>query len=1557
MKKLFYVFLLFLFQKTLINAQSWGDYTLIARQGQTTVNLFNLNNTVYKSWTGLPGGTGYSSYMLPNGELLRSVTVSGASLTGGGVHGRVQKVSWSGAILWDYTLNTSSPKTILHHDICPLPNGNVLVIQYEETTAAMRAAVGYTGSQTLWTENILELQPSGTNGANIVWQWKLWDHLVQNVNTGLSNYGIPSQNPQLLDINYNSNSRKDWVHANGLDYNANKDQIIFSSHYLNEAYVIDHSTTTTQAASHSGGNGGKGGDFLYRFGNPAAYGYSGVTFDVIHDSHWIPEDCPNAGQMVAFHNNGGGSNSAVEFWQPPVSGFNFTYSAGTAYGPAALSNHIVTNGKSTNMSNSQQLPNGNHLICLATIGSVYEINSSNSVVWSYSTGGTTPQARRYSACFINGNPTGTITPTATTVCTNGATTLNFAPSATGNYTYAWSASNGGFSSSTQNPTVNPTQTTTYTLNITSGTGASACTGTVQTTITVSPPPSANAGADVTINNGQSTSLTASGGTTYAWSNGQSGASINVSPTATTTYTVTVTNSAGCSATDAVVVYVNAQPVSAVATATPSTVCSGTPTTLNVTGSGGSGSYTYVWSSVPTGFSSSLKNPTISPTQTTTYSVVVTSGGQSTTASVGVNVNPLPLANAGNDVTILYGQSTTLTANGGSTYAWSNGQSGASITVSPLQTTTYTVSVTDANGCVATDAVVVNITFPVVTATTTASPSTVCVGESMQLQCTPLGGNGNYTFNWSSSNGTFSSSLQNPTVTPVSSTTYTVSVTSASGSTTSQIFVGVNTLPSANAGQDVTIVQGQNTILTASGGANYAWSNGQFGATINVSPSQTTNYTVTVTDGNGCKAVDNVLVNVVSVLQGNITTTKNIICAGANTQLNAVANGGTGVYTYNWSGNGFSSSLQNPTITPSQTTTYTVTITSGTQTTTSSVVITVNPLPTANAGSDITVTQGNTATLTASGGTTYAWSSGQSGATITVTPSQTTNYTVTVTNANGCKATDVVTVFVNIPPPLVVSATATASTICEGKSTSLNAIANGGNNTYTYNWSSQPNGLVATTASVNVNPLQTTVYTVTVSSGNTTSTASVTVTVNPLPVAIINAPGSITIGQNATLTASGGSTYLWSNNEATAVINVTPTTTTTYTVTVTNTNGCSSVAQTTLAVTGVPLSATATATNPNICVGNSTQLNVLVSGEVGNSTFAWSSSVGNFTATTQNPIVSPTQTTTYTVTITNNNKQVTASTSVTVNPLPTANAGNQVAILIGETATLTASGGTIYLWNTGETTATIQVKPTKTTVYTVTVTNNNGCSASDQVVVSVNQPLTVTIKSTVATICAGDSSQISAIATGGTGNTYTYIWSSQPIGFSANTAVVKVTPIQNTTYTVTVNDGTYQTISQIDIIALALPNAPTVTVKKDTLYSSAAVGNQWYWNGKIIPNATGNKLYVDKTGNYQVKITDSNGCQSKLSTIIYYQQVGTQEIVEKSTIIVTPNPTTGRLNVTSSNFSQNYKVEIFTIEGKKVFAAENVTTIDISHQIDGLYFVKITDNNTKRQFLNKIVLNR
>lgn len=548
--------LLLVFAVSAVNAQKWGDYTFYSVQNTNAAYLLDTNNAVFKTWTFSSAPTGYSSYLMPGGDMFRSVKVSNSTFQGGGQTGKIQKVSYTGTILWNFQYSNSS--YAMHHDFCPMPNGNVLLICYELKTAAEVSAAGGSSNIAMWPEKIVEVKPTGLTTGEVVWEWHVWDHLVQSVNSAKANYQTSIvEHPELLNINYKQS--KDWIHMNGIDYNPILDQIVVSSHNLNEWWVIDHSTTTAEAASHSGGNGGKGGDFLYRWGNPAAYGATGTAIlNVTHDAHWIPEGTPNAGRLVGYNNRGvSNSASAVDQIDPPRVDYNYTKSGTSAYLPSTYATRHACNGYSSNMSNSLQLPNGNTFVCMATSGYMYEVNPAGNIIWSKTASGTVAQAQRYQACYIN-NPA----PAIPTVTDNGVSlTASSAAS------YQWYR-NGNLMVGANNQSYTPLEAGIYVVRVTDNVScvysysqgykfvSATAFGVAITTSSNSlcPGDSADIHA-VLINASDTTDLVWTSNPTGFSSNAQS---FTVSPSVTTVYILSASDSAR-TAIDSLKIIVNEKP--------------------------------------------------------------------------------------------------------------------------------------------------------------------------------------------------------------------------------------------------------------------------------------------------------------------------------------------------------------------------------------------------------------------------------------------------------------------------------------------------------------------------------------------------------------------------------------------------------------------------------------------------------------------------------------------------------------------------------------------------------------------------------------------------------------------------------------------------------------------------------------------------------------------------------------------------------------------------------------------------------------------------------------
>lgn len=391
----------------LISQDVFEGYTLFTPGGgggggSATTYLKDNNLTNIQTWSH-SNGPASMPYLIFGDEsgwentlLIYPYRVNNPTMESGGVGGAFECLTWDGDFVWGYVLSNSNYQH--HHDVEPLPNGNVLMIAWEKKTATEAYAAGRTTINNplnqMWSEAIFEIQSDGNGGGEVVWKWHLWDHLIQDADPGYENYGVVSDHPELFDIN-NGNAGSsggpggatgDWMHINAVSYNAEFDQIVISSRFQDEIFVIDHSTTTEEAASHSDGNYGRGGDFLYRWGNPQNYDRGNNSDQILDDQHsinWIPEGYPGEGNFILFNN---GSNEALEF-DPPMDedGF-YAIEDGQPYGPDV----IIWDSPyySTAMQGGAfRLPNGNTLITDCDSADIEEITESGSVVWSYSQSG------------------------------------------------------------------------------------------------------------------------------------------------------------------------------------------------------------------------------------------------------------------------------------------------------------------------------------------------------------------------------------------------------------------------------------------------------------------------------------------------------------------------------------------------------------------------------------------------------------------------------------------------------------------------------------------------------------------------------------------------------------------------------------------------------------------------------------------------------------------------------------------------------------------------------------------------------------------------------------------------------------------------------------------------------------------------------------------------------------------------------------------------------------------------------------------------------------------
>ncbi|MBL7925958.1 MAG: T9SS type A sorting domain-containing protein [Bacteroidia bacterium] len=1087
------------------------------------------------------------------------------------------------------------------------------------------------------------------------------------------------------------------------------------------------------------------------------------------------------------------------------------------------------------------------------------------------------------------------------LCTGAATgTIDVTVTpGTAPYTFAWSDSN-------TNEDRTGLTAGTYTVTVTDANG---CTATVSATLTE---PAAAVSANCTGtnvscfggNNGTA-SVLAGGGVspyTYAWSNGSTDASIT--GLTANTYTVTVTDANGCTVTCA---YVVTEPSAVVAACSGTNVdCFGNSTgSASVLASGGTASYTYLWST-------SASTSTITGLAANTYTVTVTDGNGCTASCNYVVTQPVALGAVCSGTNVnCFGNSTgsaSVAASDGTapySYMWSNGATDASIT--GLAANTYTVTVTDANGC--TISCGYTVMQPATALAVVCSGNNVSCNGGSNGSASVLASDGTapYTYAWS--NGSTDASI-----TGLTANTYTVTVTDANGCTlscnyavTEPASVTANcsvTSPITIAGND-----GQVTVVAGGGTSpySYLWSNGQTTATATGLSDGI--YTVTVTDANNCTSTCSVTLPAFLPLSATCSNTT-VSCNGGNDGTATVlAAGGSSPYAYLWSTGATTASIAGLTAN-----TYTVTVTDNIGTTASCQTTVAEPavLTATMSSTNVTCAGGNdgTATVLAGGGTspyTYLWSNSQTNA--TATGLVTATYTVTVTDANGCTVSN--SILVNDNPVVVVTATASPDTICNGSSSILT-----GSGAVTYTW--MPGSLSGTT--VSVSPTANTTYTVTGADANgCTATATVSVVVEPAPT--VNAGADITVCGccNALVLLNGAiggtaSSATWSviPNPGDAYLgagvlsNANSLSTATYAPAAADAGRQVTIVLTTDDPAGVCAPATDTVvitvtqcpdytvSNDTLCAPGSasfdlntliTSNNAVISTVTYHSTLADAQSGSNALT---NPVAIAATTTYYLRAATAGSpicKDIDSIEVVVLTPV-VATASADVFICEGQSTTLSvsASGGMptpdyTYAWSPAvgldnTTAASVNANPTVTTNYTVVVTDRNGCTAVDSVLVTVGLVPSVALVQDSVT-CNGQSN--GSIQATGTGSSGTYNFSINPDPNSqsfANTAgPVTFTNLPAGVYTVTIADFSNGCTSTSSIEVLQ-PNAlignasVSDSVSCNGMSDGAVTANPtggtggytYSWTNSSNINVGTTQTVTGLPGDvYTVTVTDINGC--------------------------------------------------------------------------------------------------
>jgi hypothetical protein len=393
--------------------RAFRGYNLINPSGKSTY-LFDNEGRVVHSWTS-EYGSSVVAYLLENGHLFRPAEAANRKpgFQGPAIGGRIQEFDWDGNLVWDFEYQ--SDKRLPHHDAIKLPNGNALLICWEwidekEAVAQGRRPETVKDSH-LQPDCLVEIKPTGRTTGDVVWEWRSWDHLIQDLDRTRPNHGKVAEHPERIDVNYmhgdddqasppkdqqrRPRKEPDWMHVNAVAYNADLDQVVVSSPHFCEIWIIDHGTTTEEARGHTGGRWGKGGDLLYRWGNPRAYRH-GTKLDqrlfFQHNIQWIPKGLSGEGHLLVFNNGGGRSpveySSVDEFMPPTDPAGNYLRGERGTFGPAeALWSYTAPDKKDFDswfISGAQRLPNGDTLINAGANGIVFEVTPERDTVWKFS---------------------------------------------------------------------------------------------------------------------------------------------------------------------------------------------------------------------------------------------------------------------------------------------------------------------------------------------------------------------------------------------------------------------------------------------------------------------------------------------------------------------------------------------------------------------------------------------------------------------------------------------------------------------------------------------------------------------------------------------------------------------------------------------------------------------------------------------------------------------------------------------------------------------------------------------------------------------------------------------------------------------------------------------------------------------------------------------------------------------------------------------------------------------------------------------------------------------
>ncbi len=1064
-------------------------------------------------------------------------------------------------------------------------------------------------------------------------------------------------------------------------------------------------------------------------------------------------------------------------------------------------------------------------------------------------------------------------------------------------------------------------------------------------------PSAPLYATVTVSNvlcyGNPTggiNLTVTGGTlpyTYLWSNGAVTEDLINIPSGT--YNVTVTDANGCTTTSTGTV--TQPPAALTATAAVTNVlCNGNSTgTVNLTVTGGTSPYAFLWSNGAT-------SEDLTAVEAGSYSVTVTDANNCTTTAVAVITEPEVLsATAGLTHVLCFGESTggiNLVVTGGVepyTFLWSNGASSEDLTDIPSGT--YTVTITDANGCTTTSGG--TITQPAAAlAAGTVVTNVLCYGNPTGgINLTVTGGTLPYIYLWS--NGAVTEDLIN-----IPAGIYNVTITDANGCTTTS--TGTVTQPSAalaaTAAVTDVLCNGNSTgtvNLTVMGGTSpyaFLWSNGA--TSEDLTAVEAGSYSVTVTDANNCTTTAVAVITEPEVLSATAGLT-HVLCFGESTGgINLVVTGGVEPYTFLWS-NGASS--EDLTDIPSGT--YTVTITDANGCTTTSGGTITQPAAALAAGTVVTnvLCYGNPTggiNLTVTGGTLpyiYLWSNGAVTEDLINIPAGI--YNVTITDANGCTTTSTGTV--TQPSAALAATAAVTDVLCNGNSTgTVNLTVTGGTSPYTYLWS---NGAI--TEDLTDVPAGT--YSVTVTdAGSCTTTSSATVS-EPEPftgtVLITSVACFGESNGSVNLTVAGGTspyTFIWSNGEVTE--DISDLLSGLYSVTVKDANDCEI---TVTATVTQPVSALGgnIASQTDVSVWGGSDGTVTVEGtggtapylyRIGSGEFQSSGEFGSLAAGIYSITIQDVNLCTFelTVTIIQPDEELTANIISQTNVSCNGESNGSV--------TVEGWGGTIpfeYSLNSGTYQESGTFSSLAAGTYTITVRDAEMSTFDIEVIITEPDLLAVTTTS-IDNLCFGGlAGSVSATVTGGTAP-FSYSWNTTPVQ-TTQTA----TGLPAGTYHVAVTDFNGCTAEGEVIVGEPENDIIVETTHTDVLCFGGSTGSasatasegaepySYSWN--TIPVTTTETVTGLSAGTYIVTVTDLNGCSRTASVqITEPDELELDYVMTPSTC---PDINDGNVDLTITGGTSPYSV---------IWSDYNISH-DRPDLLAGSYTVVVTDQNDCAKSLN------